>query len=271
MNVWLNGAIVPEDEAHFAITDHGALVGDGVIETFLARRGVVRDLDAHFARLRDSCEWMGIDLPDGDGELRDAIAQLSEAAGSATLRMRITVTSGEGPAGLMRGAGRRTLLITAVPHTPNDRPLTAVTLPWRRNEYSPTAGLKTLSMAENVLALTYAGPADEGIWLNTRGDLCEGTISNVFLDFGDRIVTPPLSSGCLPGVARAGVLRAARNGGVPIAEEKLDGAELDRVRAGEVGMFLTSAVRGIAVVAELDGHEVRHGELTARLIAAFSA
>lgn len=258
-------------EQRVSASDHGLLLGDGLFETFLVRDGEVRDLDAHLARLRGSCERMGIELHHDDAALTAKALDAAATADGGQARVRITVTSGEGPAGFRRGSGLATVIVTASPFIPNDQPLTAVTLPWRRNENSPIAGLKTLSMAENVLAARFAEPADEGIWLNTRGELCEGTATNVFVDLGDRIVTPPLDSGCLPGVARRGVIAAARENGVPLAEETLDGAILERVRAGEIGMFLTSAVRGIAVVAELDGHPVRRCSLTDQLRGAAAA
>lgn len=264
-HVWLNGQHIEPDDARFAITDHGPLLGDGLIETFLARDGEIRDLRSHLARLRRSCGRMGIALRDGDDTLTAAVEELAAASGSSTVRMRITVTSGEGPPGLRRGGANPTVLITATPAHPEDRALTAVTLPWRRNENSPITGLKTISMAENVVAMNQIHPADEGIWLNTRDQLCEGTTTNVFLDLGKGLVTPPLSSGCLPGIAREGVLARAVHWGIPIGEHSLDSDILDDVRAGRAGMFLTNAVRGVALVKSLDGHEVHHGPLTTRL------
>ena len=77
-------------------------------------------------------------------------------------------------------------------------------VPWVRNERSATAGLKTTSYAENVVALRYAHErnASEAILANTVGELCEGTGSNVFVGVGGKLVTPPLESGCLAGITR---------------------------------------------------------------------
>src|SRR4029453_16325426 len=76
--------------------------------------------------------------------------------------------------------------------------------PWPRNERGATAGLKTTSYAENAIALAWAVErgASEAIFANTTGALCEGTGSNVFVSFDGRLVTPPLSAGCLAGVTR---------------------------------------------------------------------
>ena len=111
-----------------------------------------------------------------------------------------------------------------------------VVLPWRRNERGALAGLKTISYLENGLGLRYATErgADEGIFANTVGNLCEGCGTNVFVVHDGQLVTPPLSAGCLAGVTRGLVLewvpgivearpadRRARDvrGGVPHVDE----------------------------------------------------
>ena len=87
-----------------------------------------------------------------------------------------------------------------------------VVVPWPRNERSAVAGLKTTSYAENVVALAHATErgAGEAIFANLAGNLCEGTGSNVFVGVDGRLVTPPLSSGCLAGITRELVLEDDR-------------------------------------------------------------
>ena len=88
-----------------------------------------------------------------------------------------------------------------------------VVVPWTRNERGATAGLKTISYAENVRALAYAHErgANEAVFANTRDELCEATGSNVFVVQDGVVRTPPESAGCLAGVTprlRARALRA---------------------------------------------------------------
>ena len=99
------------------------------------------------------------------------------------------------------------------------------TVPWTRNERSATAGLKTTSYAENVVALAHAraNGAGEALLANTVGNLCEGTGSNVFLVLDGQVVTPPLSSGCLAGVTRALLLEWADVIEREIADDELTG------------------------------------------------
>ena len=122
-----------------------------------------------------------------------------------------------------------------------------MTVPWPRNERSAVAGVKTTSYAENVVMLAEARKvgASEAIMANTRGNLCEGTGTNVFVVLGDRLVTPPLLAGCLAGVTRGLVL------------ELLDEAEEDDVPMAALAeadeVLLTSSTRDVQPLRSLDG------------------
>lgn len=267
--LWIDGDRPAAPET-IHVADHGFLLGDGVFETFLVRDGRVQALGAHLTRLRVSCDRLGIAVPYDDATLaavaRDLAREASAGQEDGIARVRLTVTSGPGPAGLRRGSGPATVAISASPFAPSSEPVSAVVVPWPRNEDSAIAGIKSTSMAENIMAARYAHArgADEGLWLTTRGHLCEGATSNVFLDLGDRLVTPPLSTGALPGVARGCVLARSRERGIAVAEDSVGSDLIARLRAGEAGLFLTSAARGIVPVISLDGVALRVGALTQR-------
>ena len=129
-------------------------------------------------------------------------------------------------------------------------PVSLATVPFPRNERSPLAGIKCLSYAENLVALDLArrAEADEALFLNGRGEVCEAATANVFVVSGDRIVTPPLSSGCLPGTARARVMELARSRGIGVEESAVSPESC----AG-CSLFLTSATRGVVSVRSIDG------------------
>jgi branched-chain amino acid aminotransferase len=138
------------------------------------------------------------------------------------------------------------------------------TVPWTRNEHGALAGIKTTSYAENVRALAFAKArgGSEALFANTAGHLCEGTGSNVFVVVGSRILTPPLSSGCLAGVTRALVLEAT-----DAVEQDLPIGVLRS--ADEV--FLTSTGRDVQPVHRVDGRFLVPGRTTTRAAAAFAA
>ena len=265
--VWLNGELLTPDTARVDVFDHGLTVGDGVFETMRTEGGVPFAMTRHLRRLRRSLAGLGLTLDRDDDELRDAMVAVA-AALPGPGKVRLTVTAGRGPAGSGRaapGEGAMTTYITADDLDPWPLTGAAITVPWRRNEHSPVAGLKTTSYAENVVALSAAkdAGADEALFANTAGDLCEGTGSNVFVVLGDEVVTPPLSSGCLAGVTRALVVE---HGGVnerPLPLSVL--AEADEV-------FLTSSTRDVQGLHRVDDRTFdAPGPHTARLAAAFAA
>ena len=131
---------------------------------------------------------------------------------------------------------------------PWNRPRTAdvTVVPWPRNEQGALSGVKSTSYGENVIALAHARRqgSGEAIFANTAGRLCEGTGSNVFVVAGSRLLTPPLSSGCLPGITREILLEIAPQAGIKILEQPLTIKDLSS--AEEV--FITSTTREVAPV-----------------------
>jgi branched-chain amino acid aminotransferase len=173
-------------------------------------------------------------------------------------RLRITVTGGAGPLGSDRAAGVRTLVVAVAPATPWPDRIAVATAPWTRNERSAVAGAKTTSYAENVVALEYAHArgAHEAIFGNTRGELCEGTGSNIFVAVDGVLATPPLESGCLAGITRELLLEWAAKEGLAVEERALP----LQVLATAQDVVLTSSTRDVQRVAVVDGRELRGGE-----------
>ena len=264
MRIWLNGALVEEGEACIAPADHGFLVGDGVFETLRWYDGRPFALHAHLARLEAGCRTMGITGP-GATELARAAQAVIDANGLRDARMRITVTSGPGPPGLMRGDGPPTVLVVALPLLPLPPTSTAATARLRRDERSPLAGVKTVSLAESVTALAEAraAGADEALVLNTRGELCEATTANVFLVYDGVATTPPVESGCLAGITREHVLAL----GAVERTLRVEDIEL----AAEA--FLTSSTREVQPLVAVDGRAIgdgKPGPVTRRFAAAYA-
>ncbi|RJK92994.1 aminotransferase class IV [Vallicoccus soli] len=255
MRVWLDGAVVPLAEARVGVLDHGLTVGDGVFETLKVVDGTPFALTLHLRRLAASAAGLGLGLP-GEPVLRRAVEQVLAGPGAPLARLRLTVTGGEAPPGSARADVPPTVVVVLAPLDPAAPSAAAVTVPWPRNERGATAGLKTTSYAENVVALARAraAGASEALLPNTRGRLCEGTGSNVLVEHGGRLVTPPLASGCLAGVTRALVLRWCDVGERDLPVEALG-------TAGEVA--LTSSTRDVQPLHALDGRALEPGPLAA--------
>lgn len=274
--VWLNGELIDSREAAVSLNDHGFTLGDGAFETMLASEQGVFALTRHLRRLESTCRRLALGPIDVEG-LRAAVLEVVAAARAGhseiggLLRVRVTVSSGVGPAGLARGEGPVTVAITAVPQHVERTAVRAALVPWVRNERGALAGIKTICAGENVLAarFTQSIGADEGIWANTRGDLCEGTTTNVFVEYQGSLLTPALDSGCLPGIARELLVHWCRAAGLAISETRVPLAVLDAVRGGESALLVTSAVRGVVPVTSFDGCPVSSGTLSAQAVQIF--
>jgi branched-chain amino acid aminotransferase len=263
--VWLNGALLDGADARIAVADHGLVVGDGVFEALKVRDGVPFALSRHLQRLRRSALGLGLGDVDLDAIRRGSLEVCAAAGKSGLGRLRITVTGGISSLGSDRGGGPLTMVI-ALDELNEPSPVGDVAMtPWRRNEHGALTGLKTTSYAENVRALAYAKErgASEAVFANTAGNLCEGTGTNVFVVSGGRLVTPPLSAGCLAGITRALVLEW--HGG---EEADLPAGAL----AGAEEAFLTSTGRDVQAIRAVDGRElpVAPGPLTRKAAEVFA-
>jgi branched-chain amino acid aminotransferase len=144
-----------------------------------------------------------------------------------------------------------------------------ITVPWPRNERGALAGLKTISYGENVRALAVAKEegAGEAIFPNTRGELCEGTGTNVFVVTGGVLRTPPEESGCLLGVTRALILELAGRLGIQADEVTLP---MTAVATADEA-FISSSTRELQPISAVDGNRlpVAPGPVTTLLADAF--
>jgi branched-chain amino acid aminotransferase len=252
MKVWVNGVLHEPDAARISPFDHGFTVGDGVFETCKVVGGEAFALTRHLRRLDRSASGLG--LPPSDHELiRSGIKELLDAEPLAG-RLRITVTGGPGPLGSDRGDEGTTLTLAVSPESAWEESTSVAVVEWVRNERSAVAGLKTTSYAENVVALDHAHrqASSEAIFGNTRGELCEGTGSNLFLVLDGQLVTPSLASGCLAGITRALVLEwtGAVERDLPLAG----------LRDAEEA-FLTSSTRDVQPIRQVVWPDGQHQQL----------
>lgn len=261
--IWLDGEVLDPGDAVVPVFDHGLTVGDGAFETLRTERGVPFAMRRHLDRLRRSLERLGIPLEVDDDVLREAMCAVADSWG-VPARVRLTVTAGNGPLGSGRDDGPSTVFVAGSAFEARGETEAVVTVPWRRNEFSAIAGVKSTSYAENVVALQRArdAGAGEALLANTAGELCEGTGSNVFVVLDGEVVTPPLSSGCLAGVTREILLDH-----VTVAEQPLPFDVLDT--ADEV--FLTSSTRDVMGVHRVDDRALdAPGPVTRRMAEVFA-
>jgi len=268
VRVWVNGARVDPAAPSIAALDHGVTVGDGVFETCKIIDGVGFALTRHARRLDRSMAGLG--LPAADYRVIEAgIAAVLAGEPIPFGRLRYSITGGAGPLGSDRDSSPLTYIVTAASQPPNPASAKLVVVPWTRNERGATAGLKTTSYAENVVALAFAkerGGA-EALFANSVGNLCEGTGTNIFVVVDGEILTPDLASGPLAGVTRELVIQWCRQEGLTVRAEPMPMSILDQ--ATEV--FITSSTKDVLGIHAIDDRSfAAPGPVTARAIEIFA-
>lgn len=260
--VWVNGQRMDAATAHVSALDRGFLLADGLFETVRIYGGHPFLLDRHLRRLEDSAEALG--FPGAKAVAGLLSASLAEAANEGVREavLRVTLTRGPGFGVQLPRDPQPTVVIvirsladTSVPAHADG--VSGVLVSGRRNELSPSAGHKTLSVTDAVLALDEARTrgAQEAILLDTRGRVSEASYSNIFMVRNGVLTTPSLACGPLPGITRAVVLELAGDVAGGVEEREIWPEEL--LVADE--LFATSAVRGIVSVVRLNDEPVGHG------------
>ena len=244
--VWLNDELVDAQKATVSVFDHGFTVGDGAFETLKVVNTQPVALTRHIKRLVHSLNTIGIEF-DKEDLLKKAINEVISANNSLgeVMRMRITYTSGVGPLGSDRTKDNFTLVVAVSPESIWPDTALVITVSDPRNDKSILAGSKTTSYAQNAALLSVAKKqgAHEAIMPNTKGELCEGTGSNIFVVKDGQVMTPPLSGGCLGGITRALVIKW-----FDVKEVDLPMSVLKDVDES----FLTSSTRDIQPISKID-------------------
>lgn len=256
--VWLNGALVPAQAATIPAADRGFTLGDGLFETLRLQNGQARDVPAHFARLAGGARLLRLPLPFDAPGMDAMLAQTAAANGLQEGGLRLTLTRGSGPRGLLPPeAPRPTILISAFPPPSRAACVSAIIASTiARDEASPLSRLKTLNYLPNILARLEARErgAEEAILLNHAGRVAGASIGNLLVRTGALWLTPPLSDGALPGIRRARLLAAGKITEAPIDPDTLKKASalcVSNVLALRPILALEGAALNIAPVEEL--------------------
>jgi branched-chain amino acid aminotransferase len=262
--IHLNGRLVAPGEGRIDPADRGLLLADGLFETLRAYGGRPFRLEAHLTRLADGAAVIGLAMPPA-AEIAAAVGATLTANGLEDAAIRITLTRGSGPRGLLPPPDAKPTLLVAAHPLPASLPAatTACIVAPRRNEQSPLSRLKSLAYLDNILALreAVARGCDEAILLNTAGRLASGSRSNLFLVLDDTLSTPPPVEGVLPGIARQTVLDLAAGQGMPTQEMPLTLADI--ARASEA--FLTNSLLEVVPLARIEDRTLAPGPAGAEL------
>src|SRR3990167_2807354 len=234
MLLFINGDIIPEDNAHIHLKDRGLLLGDGIFETCKAEHGYILFFKEHYDRLKHSSEFLSIPLPYSQEQLFDICKNLlkSNVLKNDSAAILITLTRGEGLRGInFPDKPKPTLFVTTAKYAvPTNYHPTALVTSIKRNPQSPIISHKTLNYLEPILARAEAQSKgyDEGIMINIDGFIAESSIANIFFITGNQVITPDLGSGILPGITRKLVIQLCQRNNIQIVEKKIPLSDADR-------------------------------------------
>ena len=271
-----NGEIREANERLFLPGQIGLLSGWGVFSTVRIYDGVLFAWERHWARMESDARRLRVPFPSDSQRILHDLHRLVEAnqAWNATLRAIVVRNRGglwEGPA-ISRDfdvVGLTTDIYPWREHLCGGHGLKLGMVPHARHAANEFSGAKIISWAENLALYERAHEQgfDELILLNERGEIAECTSGNVFAVYGAKVLTPPLSAGCLPGVTRAVLLEDVRAAGLEVRERTLLPADL--AAADEI--FVTSTTRELLPVVAIEGCNIRRGRAVMdRLHAEFS-
>jgi branched-chain amino acid aminotransferase len=265
MQVYVNGALVPKEQAVVSVFDHGLLYGDGVFEGIRVYGGKVFLLGEHVERLYESALAIRLVIPISPAEMAAAVEKTVAANKIGDGYVRLVVTRGAGSLGLdIRKTSHPQVIVIAdtislYPADLYEKGMEIITASTIRNHPAALSPrIKSLNYLNNIMAkieATDAG-APEAIMLNHKGDVAECTGDNLFLVKRGELLTPPLDAGVLDGITRRAVMRLAVQAGVAVREVTLQ--RHDVYVAEEC--FLTGTAAEVIPVVGVDGRKIGSGK-----------
>ncbi|HUJ19111.1 MAG TPA: branched-chain-amino-acid transaminase [Nitrospirota bacterium] len=264
MLVYLNGNLVPKEDARVSVFDHGYLYGDGIYETLRAYDGMLFLADKHLLRLKSSADAISLNLPLPLEHIGKALLDTISANKLGDAYVRIQVSRGTGEIGLDPAlCPAPTMVIIAKPFTAYpagyyERGVSVAIVKTRRNHpLALNPSIKGTNFLNNILAKieSIRAGAYEAIMLNWEGYVAEGTISNIFLVKAGVLYTPHLRTGILEGVTRGLLLELAGKESIETREAPI--LPRDLYEADEC--FITNTTIEVMPVSTVDGRPVGKG------------
>jgi branched-chain amino acid aminotransferase len=267
--VWVNGELVPREEAVVSVFDAGFVLGDGVWEGLRVHGGHPAFLESHLDRLFQGARAIMLDIGRSPGELTEAIYSTLRANKMTDgVHVRLMVTRGvkrtpyQDP---RLSAGPPTVVIIAehkqaLPATVSEGITLFTTHVRRAGPDTLDPKLNVHSKLNDILACiqAYTAGADEALMLDPQGFVATGNSTHFFIVVGDDDAPEILTSDgrhCLGGITRANVLELCRTNGIPARETTFSLTDVYSAREA----FVTGTFAGVVPVRSVDGRTIGEG------------
>ncbi|MDO4586834.1 MAG: branched-chain-amino-acid transaminase [Planctomycetia bacterium] len=277
LKIYINGELVPQEDAKISVFDHGFLFGDGIFEGMRSYNGKVFRMNDHIDRLWDSAKTLGFEIPVSKEEMIQAVYQTLKANNISDGYIRLIVTRGCGTLGLdahLCGTPQIVIITNLLSLYSSDlyekgiKIVTASTIRMPSSSLNPR--VKSLNYLNNIMAKIEGHNAgcEEAMMLNHKGDVAECTGDNIFIVRKGKLLTPPIDACILEGITRNAVIDVANQIGLDVAEKAF--TRHDVYCAEEC--FMTGSAAELIPVIEVDGRAIgtgKPGPITKRILTAF--
>lgn len=239
--VFLNGQIIKEEEAKISINDLSYQFGYGLFETLRCENGTPVFFEDHYKRLTHSARELDMPFPVEQNEVKNWVKEVIKANKLTKARIKIIISR------KLEDKFNVLIIASSLDNLPVSYSLFGWTL--GRDTNSVSFRHKTTSRADSYVA--YKKALEEGcndaLYLNEKNELVECTRANVFLVTGDKIITPLLESGILPGVTRSKIFEIAKQSNFEIEEKIVHSLYLNRTDE----VFITNAIIGVMPISKI--------------------
>ena len=252
---YVDGEFLPDSQAQIPVDDLSILRGYGIFDYMRTYSGKPVFLKHHLARLRNSADQIGLDLPWSSEELTEIVRQTLDRNNNAESNIRIVVTGGSSHDFITpQGNPRLLVMVTPLQQFPEDWAtdgVKIVTVPFARN----IPGAKSIDYIQAIVAqkAARAQNAVEVVYVDRKNRVLEGTTSNIFAFSGDELITP--GTDILSGITRKTVLEISE-GKFKVVIRDLDLEEL----LGAEEVFITSSSKGALPVVIIDDRQIGSGK-----------
>ena len=258
--IYLDGATISADPKLLESLSPGSVQGEGVFETMRSyglktsrKTAKIFQLDAHLSRLARGLKILNIPEPFFLKEIKSTIEEILRLnlLGNAKVRVMVWQAGGKVHASIVAAVYK------PFPESKYKKGFKAAVSKINLDSSSLLNGVKSIRYDFFLKACHRAklDGFDEALLLNLRGEVVEGSRSNIFCVSGHILYTPPLTCGCLNGITRQAVIKIARRAGLNVQQRKVILADI--LKAEEI--FLTNSLLEVMPVTSVDGKKINGG------------